>query len=192
MSSKERAKLYELHFPNHPPLASTDRWIYSVWIIGNARGHGNELYGQYPVGYLKRIYSIFPDAENVLHLFSGVLKKGLWKKETAVDINPLMKPDVVCDARVLSQYFKSCEFDLTVADPPYEKSDFVKYNCKSFSKHRVLKEIRKVTIAGGYLVWLDTRMPMYNKKEWLLVGTIGVIVSTNTRFRLCSIFRRVD
>jgi len=192
ISHPERVDLYNKLFPKRPPLAATDRWFYGVWICGNMRGHKKGLYGAYPVGYLKRIHAIFPDAEKMLHLFSGIVDKGLWKDETTYDINPDLKPDVVGCIPNIETYFEPESFDLIVADPPYEHSDFEKYGQKPFSKHRAVKACRYITKKGGFLVWLDTRMPMYSKKEWLLVGTIGVIVSTNTRFRLVSIFRRVD
>ncbi|MFA5307741.1 MAG: hypothetical protein WC365_09890 [Candidatus Babeliales bacterium] len=187
----ERAENYSVVYPQRPPLASNGRWLYGVWIIGNARGHPKELYGAYPGGYLKRIQTIFPDATTVLHLFSGTVEKGLWISETKFDISNKYNPDIIGDARKIDSYFAEEEFELVIADPPYEKSDFERYAVKPFSKHHVLKRLHKIVQKGGYVVWLDTRMPMYSKKEWLLVGTIGIIVSTNTRFRLCSIFQKV-
>jgi len=189
---EEREQEYRKVFPKRPPLACNGRWLYGVWIIGNMYGHGKRFYGAYPVGYLERIRSMFPDAENVLHLFSGVIRKGLWKKETTFDINTNLNPDVVGDVRNLKTYFKPETFDLIIADPPYETSDFEKYGQKPFNKRIAIKDCAYITQKNGMLVWLDLRMPMYSKKEWLLVGTIGLIVSTNTRFRLCSIFQKVS
>lgn len=185
------ANNYNTAFPKRVPLAWTDRWIYGIWIIGNRYGHKKGFYGAYPVGYLKRIHAIFPNARNVLHLFSGVVEKGLWKKETTFDIDPDLKADVIGDVRKLRDHFKPGTFDLVVADPPYEHSDFEKYGMKPFNKRKVVKDCHSVVKRKGYLVWLDTRMPIYSKREWLLVGTIGIIISTNHRFRLVSIFKKV-
>ena len=43
---------------------------------------------------------------------------------------------------------------------------------------------------GGWLVWLDTQLPMYRKDQWTNVAQIGLVRSTNHRVRLVSIFQR--
>jgi hypothetical protein len=194
----DRARLFHTAFPKLPSitLVADNRWLSGVWILGNMWKHPGKamLYGAYPTSYLKRIHAIFPDATNVLHLFSGVVAKGLWENETTLDINSELRPDIVGDVRLPSTWMKlgSEPRDLIVADPPYEHSDFERYNTLPFDKHACLKKCLSVTAPGGFLVWLDTRMPMYSKKEWLLVGTIGIIVTTNTRIRMASIFQKVE
>lgn len=42
---------------------------------------------------------------------------------------------------------------------------------------------------GTHVVWLDQVLPMYRKDQFDLVGVIGMVKSTNHRFRVCSIFR---
>ena len=50
----------------------------------------------------------------------------------------------------------------------------------------------KGAAAGGHLVWLDQVLPMYRKSELHLWGQVGVVRSTNHRFRIVSRFERVN
>jgi len=131
---------------------------------------------------------MFPDATNILHLFSGSLPHTV--KATNFDINRELNPDVVGDAHHLSNYFPDNEFDLIMADPPYTAEDSIHYGTPMINRNIVVKECVKVLQPGGFIVWLDQVLPMYRKVDIELVGTIGVIRSTNHRFRVVSIFRK--
>lgn len=190
ISMQERAKYYNSAFPKYPPLVSTDRWLYGVWMIGNNYRSRANYYGEYPPSYLQRVYSMFPDTQGVLHLFSGSIKIQ-HEAEITFDINPELKPDVVGDANRLSNYFESGYFDLILADPPYSAEDSEHYGTPMINRNSVIKECCKVLVSGGYIVWLDQVLPMYRKDTLLLEGTIGLIRSTNHRFRVVSIFRKI-
>lgn len=69
----DRAQLYNTKFPKRPPLASGDGWVTGTWAIGACYKNPNPLYGAYPHGYLGRVHSMFPDAQRILHVFSGGL-----------------------------------------------------------------------------------------------------------------------
>jgi hypothetical protein len=43
---------------------------------------------------------------------------------------------------------------------------------------------------GGYLIWLDQVLPNYKKIEFDIVGRIGMVKSTNHRFRVITIFKK--
>jgi hypothetical protein len=43
---------------------------------------------------------------------------------------------------------------------------------------------------GTFLTWLDTRVPIYSKETWIVLGYICIIVSTNNRIRCLSIFQK--
>lgn len=189
ISLYDRTKLYNDAFPKYPPLVSTDRWLYGIWMIGNNYQSANQFYGEYPASYVNRIMSMFPDSESILHLFSGSLN--YTAKGTNFDINPDLKPDVVGDAHNLSKYFPQNEFDLIMADPPYTAEDSIHYGTPMINRSKVISEAVKILKPGGYIVWLDQVLPMYRKVDIELVGTIGVIRSTNHRFRVVSIFRKV-
>ena len=181
---KERAEFYSKTFPNWPPLRADDRWLDGMWILGNDyRGSG--YYGSYPPNYLKRVMSIFPDAENILHLFSGSLVdvkgKRLDLKEPA---------DYVGDAHNLSEIVTE-KFDLILADPPYSAEDAEHYGTPMIRRGTVFKQCYSVLEVGGYIVWLDQVLPQFTKQELHLCGVIGIVRSTNHRFRVVSIFKKV-
>jgi hypothetical protein len=187
-SLKDRARFYTETFPKYPPLRADDRWIDGIWVLGqDYRGSG--YYGSYPPNYLRRIMSMFPDAQNILHLFSGSLPPGNY---TRLDINQKLNPDICGDAERLSSFIEVGKYDLIIADPPYSSEDAEHYGTPFISRNKVLKECALVMPCGGYLIWLDQVMPMFSKRSLSWVGAIGLIRSTNHRFRVCSWFKKVD
>ena len=44
---------------------------------------------------------------------------------------------------------------------------------------------------GAYVVWLDQVLPMYRKEAFAVEGVIGMVKSTNHRFRVVTVFGRV-
>ena len=179
------ANNYNQAFPKYPPLAYTDRWFYGVWMIGNDYRNKTTFYGAYPARYLDRVMSMFPDAKDILHLFSGSVPKGNY---TRFDL--IQKADVQGDAHKLSTYFQPESFDLILADPPYSGEDANRYGTPMVNRNIVVKECYKILQPQGFLVWLDCVLPMYRKDQFELIGTIGLIRSTNHRFRVVSVFRR--
>ena len=57
-------------------------------------------------------------------------------------------------------------------------------------RNKVLKECVKVLKSEGHLVWLDQVLPMYRKNELETVGYIGMVKSTNHRFRVITFFQK--
>ncbi len=188
MNIQDRARLYNAEFPKYPPLVHTDRWLYGIWMIGNDYRNKTTYYGAYPAKYLDRVMSMFPDTKDILHLFSGSLA---YTKGTNFDTNPELNTDVVGDANQLADFFPPDTFDLIIADPPYTAEDALHYGTPMVNRNKVLKECVKVLRLDGHVVWLDQVLPMYSKLELILVGTIGLIRSTNHRFRVVSIFQKV-
>ena len=45
--------------------------------------------------------------------------------------------------------------------------------------------------AGAFIVWLDQVLPMYRKAELKIEAVIGIVGSTNHRFRVLTVFRRL-
>jgi len=177
----ERASFYHKEFPNFPPLRADNRWLDGIWVLGN-NYKGSGYYGAYPPNYLKRITSLFPDATEILHLFSGSLPKGNYVRFD------LHGADINGDAHELNHYFEGDIFDLVLVDPPYSQEDAEHYGTPLINRNKVLLECYKVTQSGGYIVWLDQVLPMFRKTELYLCGLIGIVRSTNHRFRVASIF----
>lgn len=187
---QDRARWYNTTFPQFPDsrLTSSHRWLQGNWILGNDyRGSG--YYGSYPPGYLKRMAAIFQDRERILHLFSGSLPTPTGAV-VSVDVRRTdeVRPRVQADARSLP--FGPATFDLVYADTPYSVEDAKRYGTSMPSRKAVLTEVHRVVDPGGFLVWMDTVLPMYRKTEWLWCGAIALWRSTNHRVRGVSIFER--
>lgn len=139
---------------------------------------------------MKRISSLFPDKNKILHLFSGSLPPGDYTRFD-IALNDQAQYDVKGDAQKLSNYFPPNSFDIIYADPPYSQLDAEKYQCDMPNRFKVVQECYKVLEPGGFLVWLDEVLPMYRKKEFGRVGEIMITRSTNHRVRAVFIFQKV-
>ena len=181
----ERASFYRETFPLWPSPNVEHGWLSAIWLMGNAYG-GSGYYGSYPGTYLRRILSLFPDAEHILHLFSGSLPPGNYVRFDLKDA------DVCEDAEQLGTHFTQGQFDLILADPPYSQEDAVHYGTPMVNRNKVVKECAKVLQPGGFLVWLDQVYPMYRKTQLKPVGFIGIVSSTNHRFRVATLFERTQ
>jgi len=190
MNQTERLENYYnvLDFPQSVFVGEDGR-LTGTWVMGNNYRVKSSYYGGYPYGYLKRIKALFPDKKNILHLFSGQVDKEIFDGKT-IDINPKNNPDIVGDAHKLSEYFKE-EFDLILADPPYSIEDCDHYGTSMVKRNIILKECIKILKKGGHVVWLDQVLPMYRKNELKVIGYIGMVKSTNHRFRVITIFEKV-
>jgi SAM-dependent methyltransferase len=186
-SVQEIADGYNRAFPDRPPLIYSHGWLYGVFMIGNDYRNKTRLYGAYPHGLLDRYGAMFNIKAKVLHIFSGSLPPGDY---TRVDIK--QDADIKGDVQELSKLVPENHFDLVFADPPYTKADADKYGTKMPNKKKVIHEVYKVLKPGGLMVWLDTQWPMFRKSEFHLVGTIGLIRSTNHRVRFIFISRKVE
>ena len=187
MTLQERIDNYKrvTGYPQSMFIDETGR-INGVWIMGNDYTTKGD-YGAYPHGYEKRIESLFSDCLNVLQLFSVNLPPS--KFYTRFDIHPEFA-DVVGDAHNLSSYFDNQKFDIIYADPAYSEEDSLHYGTPMINRNKVVKECIKVLKSGGFLVWLDQVLPMYRKDELSIIGVIGMVKSTNHRFRVVTIFQR--
>ena len=185
----ERAEFYNQTFPKFAKqawLTASDRWLWGTFSIGN-NYQGSGYYGSYPPNYLKRILSLFPDAENILHLFSGSLTEVEGEK---FDINPELSPDICGDAHNLSKIV-SKKYDLILADPPYSEEDAKHYGTPMINRNKVIKECSKITEEGGFILWLDQVLPMYRKTELHRCISIAIERSTNHRFRIVTGFMKL-
>lgn len=72
---EQLAENYAKAFPGRPGLLASHGWLTGTWAIGACYKNPNKLYGAYPYGYLKRVHAMFPEAKNILHVFSGGLTK---------------------------------------------------------------------------------------------------------------------
>ena len=189
MNWQERINNYvkETGYPKSLFISEDGRCV-GTWIMGNNYRVKNNFYGGYPAGYLKRIKVLFPDKQNVLHLFSGKVDTNIIPGKT-VDINPDLSPDYLDDAQTLNNVPVN-NFDLILADPPYSVEDAEHYQTSMIKRNIVMRALGKKTSSGCHVVWLDQVLPMYKKEFFTVEAAIGMMKSTNHRFRLITIFKR--
>lgn len=165
-----------------------DGRVVGTWIMGNDYRVRTGYYGGYPAGYLRRIKSLFPDKLRVLHLFSGRVDQSVMPGDT-VDINPALEPTFVDDAQKLHGVPLG-DYDLVMADPPYSVEDCERYQTTMVKRNTVLAALAGLS-SGAHVVWLDQVLPMFRKDTFSIEAIIGMVKSTNHRFRVVTIFRRL-
>lgn len=156
--------------------------------MGNNYRVKSSYYGGYPAGYLKRIKALFPEKKHVLHLFSGKVDTETLPGKT-VDINPDLNPDFIDDAQSLESVPVE-EFDLILCDPPYSVEDADHYQTSMIKRNKVMDALGKKARPGTHIVWLDQVLPMYRKADFQVEAVIGMVKSTNHRFRVVTIFKK--
>jgi hypothetical protein len=188
MTWDDRISNYErmTGFPRSMFVADDGR-VVGTWIMGNDYRVKSEYYGGYPAGYLKRIRSMFPDKRRVLHLFSGKVDLSVFPGDT-VDINADLSPTYVDDAQRLENV-PLTDYDLVLADPPYSVEDAERYQTSMIKRNTVMSALRGLS-PGAHVVWLDQVLPMFRKDAFAIEAVIGMVKSTNHRFRVITIFER--
>jgi hypothetical protein len=171
--------------------------LYATWLLGNDYRNKTKYYGAYPPGYLDRVMALFPDvvveAANeklgthsaILHVFSGSLPPGRYER---CDVT--QDAELRCSVYNLPNVILNWKPLLVLADPPYSATDAVNYGTSMIDRRRALAALAAITRPGGHLVWLDTCWPMHRKAEWVTVGRITIVRSTNHRVRMATIFER--
>jgi hypothetical protein len=191
LSLHQRAELYNRRYRNLLPLTvgplGEKPFVYGYWFCGG--GNVSPFYGSYQIEYLERIETLFPDADKIVHLFSGSLPASPKYTRVGKDFTGAYKSDLEIDAHELSSYLPFRP-DLIYADPPYSEEDSEHYKCAMVNRTRVLDECGTVLQPGGYVVWQDQALPVFSNKTLLLVGGIAYIRSTGNRFRVVSIFQK--
>jgi hypothetical protein len=168
---------------------SEDNRLVGTWVMGQNYTVKSAFYGGYPHGYLQRIKALFPDKQSVLHLFSGKVDTQIIPGKT-LDINPDNNPDYLDDAHSLKTV-PLHEFDLVLADPPYSVEDCEHYKTTMVKRNKVMAALGSGLPKGSHVVWLDQVLPMYRKDQFASIGLIGMVKSTNHRFRVITIFEKL-
>ena len=91
----------------------------------------------------------------------------------------------------MSEIIPNNFYSLVLADPPYSIEDCDHYGTCMIKRNKVFKECYKVMEKGGILIWLDQVLPQYRKIEFDILARIGMVKSTNHRFRVITIFKKI-
>ena len=106
-----------------------------------------------------------------------------------MDLNEDMQPTYLDDAQSLESVPLE-SYDIILADPPYSVEDSNHYKPTMVKRNKVMKALSGVSV-GTHIVWLDQVLPMYRKDTYKIVGVIGMVKSTNHRFRVITIFEKI-
>ena len=180
----ERIERYHKKYDKYSRLLVNRGVIEGIWVMGNNYTTKTTLYGAYPYQYLERIFTLYPLVKGkTLHLFSGSLPDS--EDYDKVDYNTGL------DAETFSEVIPHDLYELILADPPYSVEDCDRYGCCMVKRNVVFKQAYNVLKKGGILIWLDQVLPNYKKIEFQIVGRIGMVKSTNHRFRVITIFKKI-
>lgn len=185
---------YTTGYPDALFVAGDGRLV-GTWILGNDYRVQSQFYGGYPATYLQRVRALFPDKKKALHLFSGKVDLAMFPGDT-VDINsalamahpPRTGIHYIDDAQELSRVPLE-RYDLVLADPPYSGEDAEHYQTSMVNRTKVMRALSRLS-PGTYVVWLDQVLPMWRKDTFDVIGVVGIVRSTNHRFRVMTIYRR--
>jgi len=181
------ASTYGVKYPESRFNGTTRK--YATWFLGQNYKNATDYYGAYPPMYWKRIQSFIRPDDKVVHLFSGSLAAGEYVR---VDMDATMNPDVCCRTEDIGDHIEHNSVDVVFADPPYSKADSdIGYKGNYPNKKKTISAVHTILKPGGLLFWLDTALPMFRKTEFELAGVITILISTNHRVRLVSVFRKV-
>ena len=78
-----------------------------------------------------------------------------------------------------------------LADPPYSSSDAERYGTLMVNRNKVVATLAAGLPSGAFVAWLDQVYPMFSKTVLKPEAVIGIVGSTNHRFRVLTVFRRL-
>jgi hypothetical protein len=173
--------------------------ITGVWFIGNSfakkaermKAKKDRYYGGYQGNFLPRIDTLYPAEERgrVLHLFAGNVDLSVIPGDT-LDVRPELNPTYCVNA-------ETCEgvplgiYNFVLADPYYAGEDAEHVGQCMVNRNKVIETLSTGLPIGARIVWLDQVRPMYSKNVLKCEAVIGIVGSTNHRFRVLSVFRKI-
>jgi hypothetical protein len=186
---KDRKASYERKIKMPSFISIEGDWVYGMWVMGNSYEKRTDHYGGFQGNFLRRIDGLFPDRGHVLHLFAGKVDTAAFPGDT-LDADPALEPTYCCDAETCEGVDLSI-YDFVLADPPYSESDAQRYGRSLVNRNKVMATLGNRLPLGAYVVWLDQVLPMYRKDQFRIEAVIGIVGSTNHRFRVLTVFRKV-
>lgn len=207
IAMRERAAAYAAsapgrRYPGSIPWVGQEQGrdvLYAIWVLGADYRSRSGYYGAYPPGYLDRVMALFPEVTDprthcgncgpgwlpTLHAFAGKVPPGHYVRcDVQGDVEER------CSVLDLPRRYGR-DFYLLLADPPYSAADARRYGTPMVSKPAAVRALADVAQPGAFLAWLDTAWPMHSKRQWVTVGRVPVVRSTQHRVRLLTIFQRV-
>jgi hypothetical protein len=173
--------------------------ILGTWFMGNSfvkkaekmMAKKDRYYGGYQGNFLERIDTLYPQPERgkVLHLCAGNVDLAAFPGDT-LDIKPELNPTYCCNA-------ETCEgvpleiYNFVLTDPYYSDEDANRVGQCMINRNKVIETLSAGLPIGARIGWLDQVRPMYSRDVLKCEAVIGIVGSTNHRFRVFSVFRKI-
>lgn len=183
---------------------SNYRPICDVWLLARTKyTDGLPRYGGYLAGFAERARALIGCSINdaVLHVCGGKARYypyrgGFGKNDKTLDLDPLVKPDFLQDARKpFPKNPKSAtgEWKGILIDPPYSEEDAEHYSpgAEKYPKPNLLLENAFVVLGKGRKVGIIHYILPKPPKNSKFVALVGVYSGFNNRGRTFSVFQRV-
>lgn len=132
--------------------------------------------------------NVMPDESRLLNLFCGTNEYGY-----RVDINPSVKPDLICDIHKLNQYLDtSNQYEIILADPPYSNEESrLLYGTGKIDYKKWTNEIDVYLSDGGLLiVYHKYIVPNPNPLKYEVVKRVFVGSRINHTPRVAIFFQK--
>lgn len=123
----------------------------------------------------------------LLNVFCGMNKYGF-----RIDVNPEVKPDLLCDAHSFADKLEGKTFNLIIADPPYSTLEAKEiYGTPPLKYKKWTNECDKVLEDGGLLmVYHKYVMPNPNPEKYVVVKRVFIGNRTMHLPRVCVVFQK--
>jgi len=127
-----------------------------------------------------------PDAV-VLNLFCGMNIHGC-----RVDLNPEVKPDILCDAHELSKTIPGYRYDIILADPPYSNEEAKElYGTPKLNYKKWTKDADSLLLPGGiFIIYHKYMVPNPNPEKYEVVKRVFIGTRTYHIPRVAIYFRK--
>lgn len=127
------------------------------------------------------------DQPDILNLFCGMNKYGF-----RIDLNPEVKPDLLCDAHNFADKLDGKRFNLIIADPPYSTEEAREiYGTPPLKYKKWTAECDKVLDEGGLLmVYHKYVMPNPNPEKYVVAKRVFIGNRTMHLPRVCIVFQK--
>ncbi len=124
---------------------------------------------------------------DILNVFCGICRYGF-----RVDINPDVKPDLVCDIHKLTTKIKDKKFDVILADPPYSNKEAEDiYGTPPLKYKKWTAECDKLLRKGGLFIIYHSRfMPSPRREDYVTVKRVFVAGIPNHAPRIAMYYKK--
>ena len=137
-------------------MSQQPKVIPEILWCGNHRGmrHGNGW--AFPRAVEKLLISL-TEGKSVLHPFGGIASWGV-----RMDIDPLVKPDVIADAWMPP--FAQDSFDVVILDPPYQAIN----SQEKIALFRAAAWIAREWVIWFHTIWISPCVGLKLERSWLV------------------------